>query len=126
VPGAGILKPHQLSLSCILQRALISSYRKHGNRVREWCKGSRRRVVSVGDYFGVFGPPEPLEARLGFRLLSKNRGREPEGLYIEVLKFSRKRRWSHFGLGLLSIRFQYWLFADLLSEYSFLVKCFSL
>ena len=36
--------------------------------VRGW---SRRRVVSVGDYFGVFGPPEPLKARLVFRLLSK-------------------------------------------------------
>jgi hypothetical protein len=33
---------------------------------------SRRRVGSVGDYFGVLGPPEPLKARLGFRLLSKN------------------------------------------------------
>jgi hypothetical protein len=64
VPGAGILKAHQLSLSCIYRRCRFLVIENMGieseSGVRGW---SRRRVVSVNDYLGVFGPPEPLKAR---------------------------------------------------------------
>jgi hypothetical protein len=60
VPSARILKPHQLSLSCICRGCRFLVMENMGIESESGVRAlSRMRVVSVGEYFGVFGPPEP-------------------------------------------------------------------